>query len=110
MILPLPSSAILGLPLCAFLTPLPELSELVAGLGKRRHRTVRLASADDRRDFRRRKPFHISEHQDRAIRDRRRCQDVLYFLGQFGLDSRVRIRKFKGKPAITMMPINRCRG
>src|SRR5271157_602786 len=107
MIMPLPLSAILGLPLRPFLTTLPQFPELVAGLGKA-PTNGRLASSNNCRNLRRRKPFQISEHQNRAIRDRHLCQDILYLLGQLGLDSRVRIGKLERNLAITIGPINRC--
>ena len=107
MIVPLPFSAILGLPLHLVLPALPDLAELLAGLGET-PANGRLLTPDDGRDLRGGKPFQVAKHQDRAVRDRHLGQDELDFLGQLGLDSGVRIGELERQPAFAVGPIDGC--
>src|SRR5271157_3779513 len=69
MIVPLPLSVILDLPLRSFLTAIPKFAEFLPGF-RQTPANRRLLPSNDGRDFRGRKALQILQNQDRAVRDR----------------------------------------
>ena len=106
--LPMSCFAIPGSSSHLILAAVPYFTEFFSGLGQPPSHG-RFSSAHDRRHFRRRKTFQISQHQDRPVRDRHQRENELDLLRQLGLNPGIGVRELKFGFSITTGSIDRGR-